>query len=148
MKIGDSTYFFTTTEENTKNKNIIKYIHAKPSRQSAWQIYLLYRSENMMPVFWHAAYDSKHFIFDESDVNEIEPLKCFDVLALSDSNLLLPNVEMAEDGLRADVFCTYWNNWEGLVREHIKITYNPDNTVDIKELDSLTLFNYKCDFIL
>jgi len=28
----------------------------------------------------------------------------------------------AEDSVVAHVFCCYWNDWKGLIREHVKMT--------------------------
>ena len=148
MKTGDTTYFYIDRGKNEKDKKFINYIQTQPSRESAWQIYLLYRSETMMPVFWHGAYKSRLYIFDEADLNGINPLKCYDVSILSDSNLLLPDVKMSYNQETADVFCTFWNSWDGLVREHIRITFNPDKTVGIEELEPLILFNYKSNILL
>ena len=29
----------------------------------------------------------------------------------------------SRDVLSGDVYCTYWNDWEGLIRDHLQITF-------------------------
>ena len=145
MIIGDTTYFtIQTSDGSEKEENILNYIISEPSKESAWQIYLLSRSENVMPTFWHGGYRYRYFIFNENDINEIKPLQIYDPTPLSENNLLLPQVSLLEKSDTADVYCTYWNDWKGLVREHVKIYFHEDKTISLKECEELVLFPYNC----
>lgn len=54
------------------------------------------------------------------------------------------NVKLDKDGKNADVYCCYWNDWEGLVREHVKIKFNPDGTASAGFPDHFTFYKYDC----
>jgi hypothetical protein len=97
-----------------------------------------------MPVFWHGAYDLRKFIFDEADINDIPPLRYTDLQILSIDNLLLPRVEMTSDKKEASIYCTYWNEWQGLVREHIVLSFNEDGTTSLEKEEFNILYKYDC----
>lgn len=140
---GDKSYFYIGDDENCDCK-IYKHLKAEPSIEAAWQIYLLLYARTVMPVFWHGAYFVRHYIFDEAMLNDYVPLECYDISGLSRENLLLPEVTLSPDGRTADVYCTYWNDWKGLVRDHIQITFRNNGRIDLVELEPLCLFEYNC----
>ena len=147
MRSGDTTYFYIPTENGEEDRKILNFFKADFSRESAWQLYLLYRSETVLPTMWHGGYIQRHFIFNEKDINSIKPLKNYDMNILSRANLLLPEVIINQEDKTADVYCTYWNYWEGLIREHIKIHFLQDLKIKVEKLDPLILFEYRCDIL-
>ena len=148
--MGDESYFYIGEEPNIDNE-LHKKLYADPSAEAAWQIYLLFTSPTVMPVFWHGGYIVRDYIFDEATINNIEagfdgekPLEYFDLRGLSKANLLLPEVLMSTDGRTADVYCTYWNDWMGLVRDHVKILFLKNGNVKLTQIEPLILFEYDC----
>lgn len=153
LGMGDESYFFIGDEDNQETK-IYKHIIAEPSIEAAWQIYLLFTASTVMPVFWHGGYIVRKFIFDESDLNNIEagfngtkPLLCHDIRRLSTANLLLPEISLSSNGRVADVCCTYWNDWSGLVRDHVQITFLRNGKIRLTQIEPLTLFEYDCGIL-
>ncbi|MBD5504760.1 MAG: hypothetical protein HDR09_13775 [Lachnospiraceae bacterium] len=151
--MGDESYFYIGEEPNIDNE-LHKSLKADSSVEAAWQIYLLFTSSTVMPVFWHGGYIVRDYIFDEASINNIEagfdgekPLECFDLRGLSKANLLLPEVLMSTDGRTADVYCTYWNDWMGLVRDHVKILFLKNGKVKLTQIDPLILFEYDCGIL-
>lgn len=141
--IGDEPYFFIGEGERREYK-IYKYLKTSASVEAAWQIYLLNTAHTVMPVFWHGCYIVREFIFDEGSLNDYIPLECYDISGLSRENLLLPKIVLSPDGHTADVFCTYWNDWKGLMRDHIQITFLRNGKVKLTEIEPLCLFQYNC----
>ena len=151
--MGDESYFYIGEEPNIDNE-LYKRLKADSSVEAAWQIYLLFTSSTAMPVFWHGGYIVRDYIFDEASINNIEagfngekPLECFDLRGLSKANLLLPEVLMSTDGRTADVYCTYWNDWMGLVRDHVKILFLKNGKVKLTQIEPLILFEYDCGIL-
>lgn len=151
--MGDESYFYIGDESNIDNK-LHKKLYADPSVEAAWQIYLLFTSSTVMPVFWHGGYIVRDYIFDEATINNIEagfdgekPLECFDLRELSKANLLLPEVLMSADGRTADVYCTYWNDWGGLMRDHVQILFLKNGKVKLTQIEPLKLFEYDCGIL-
>lgn len=150
--IGDESYFYIG--DNNRDDILYKHLVVEPSIDAAWQVYLLFTSSTVMPVFWHGGYIVRDYIFDESSINDIEagfdgdkPLECFDLRGLSKSNQLLPEVIMSPDGRTADVYCTYWNDWKGLVRDHVQISFLKNGRVKLTQIEPLILFEYDCGIL-
>ncbi len=141
--VGDESYFYIGDDENRDYK-IYRHLKAEPSIEAAWQIYLLHYARTVMPVFWHGGYIVRDYIFDEASLNDYVPLECYDISGLSRENLLLPEVFLSPDGRTADVYCTYWNDWKGLVRDHIQITFLCNGKIRLTEIEPLCLFEYNC----
>lgn len=153
MGMGDESYFFIGDEDDYETK-IHKYILAESSVEAAWQIYLLFTASTVMPVFWHGGYIVRKFIFNESDLNDVEagfegtkPLLCHDMKGLSNADLLLPKVSLSSNGQVADVYCTYWNDWSGLVRDHVQITFLRNGKIRLTQIEPLILFEYDCGIL-
>ncbi|MBD5247439.1 MAG: hypothetical protein HDS54_04665 [Barnesiella sp.] len=142
--IGDESFFYIGDDENPDYK-IYKHLKAKPSIEAAWQIYLLSYASTVMPVFWHGGYIVRNYVFDEASLNDYVPLECYDMSGLSRGNLLLPEVNLSPDGRIADVYCTYWNDWKGLIRDHLQITFRRNGKVKLTKIEPLCLFEYECD---
>ena len=141
--IGDESYFYIGKEDNPDYK-IHEHLKAEASIEAAWQIYLLHHATTVMPVFWHGGYILRNYIFDEATLNGYIPLECYDISGLSRENLLLPEVTMSPDGRTVDVYCSYWNDWKGLVRDHLQITFLKNGKVKLTEIEPLCLFEYNC----
>ena len=141
--VGDESYFYIGDDEN-RDYNIYKHLKAEPSIEAAWQIYLLRYANTVMPVFWHGGYIIRNYVFDEASLNDYVPLECYDISGLSRENLLLPEIILSPDGQTADVYCTYWNGWKGLVRDHIQLTFLHNGKVRLTEIEPLCLFEYNC----
>lgn len=141
--IGDESYFYIE-DKGERDYKVYKHLKAEPSAEAAWQLYLLNTAQSVMPVFWHGAYIVKDFIFDEATLNDYVPLECYDISGLSREHLLLPEVIMSPDGRTANVYCTYWNDWKGLVRDRLHITFLRNGKVKLTEIEPLCLFEYNC----
>ena len=141
--IGDESYFYIGDDENRDYK-IYKHLKAAPSIEAAWQIYLLRYASTVMPVFWHGGYNVRNYVFDEASLNDYMPLECYDMSGLSRANLLLPEITLTPDGRTANVFCTYWNDWKGLVRDHLQIAFLKNGKIKLTEIEPLCLFEYNC----
>lgn len=141
--IGDESYFYIGDDENRDYK-IYKHLKAVPSIEAAWQIYLLRYASTVMPVFLHGGYIVRDYVFDEASLNGYVPLECYDMSGLSRANLLLPEITLTPDGRTANVFCTYWNDWKGLVRDHLQIAFLKNGKIKLTEIEPLRLFEYNC----
>ncbi len=152
--IGDESYFFLYDNSGAEHK-IYKsrinpedvdtsLIEAAPTAMGAWQLYLLITSPTIMPVFWHGGYNVRKYIFSVDDLKSIEPIQNLDFTILNQDGLLLPVVNLSKDRKAANVYCTYWNDWHGLIREHVRIIFNPDGSASMGKPDQYTFYKYDC----
>ena len=125
---------------------MLKYIHLDETPMGAWQIYLLMTSPTLLPTFWHGGYIERKFILQEKDLYEIEVLSCYALSDLTARNMLYPDVEVKRNGdiLTASIYCCYWNEWEGLVREHVEIQVCNGKVTSYEEKGKFIIFKYHC----
>lgn len=152
--IGDESYFYLYDDNGVEHK-IYKsrinpddidtsLIKVEPTAMGAWQLYLLITSPSVMPVFWHGGYNVRSYIFSVEDLKAIEPIQQLDLTTLNHDGLLLPDVVISKDGNAADVYCCYWNDWQGLVREHVRVTFNSDGSASMGKPNQYTFYKYDC----
>lgn len=98
----------------------------------------------IMPVFWHGGYIRRTFIFEVEDLEKIKAIEDYDFTTLAMDDILLPIVNLSPDRKFADVYCTYWNDWEGLIREHVRVFFNEDGSAEVSPADKFEYYKYDC----
>lgn len=120
------------------------------SGKGAWQVYLL----NTIPFFIHELYGKRYYIFKEDDIysfkaggnfaseSEREKNTSEMELLLKKGVDILPKIYVFDDMFY--VSCCYWNDWEGLVREYVKISHSEGwiTSIDCTHYD--VLYEYDC----
>lgn len=148
--IGDESNFYVYGNGITEDKDILKYLRATPTAMAAWQVYLLMTSNTVMPVFWHGGYIVRTFIFKEDDLNSIKQLKIMDLSDLYKGNRLLPAVSIKSEGKNrtiADIYCCFWNDWKGLVREHSRVVFEDSEVKSYEVVDEFVYYKYDCGIL-
>ena len=143
---GDITHIRIVDEEGNATEDLTEHLVVNATEMGAWQLYLLENYYTVLPTVWHGGYNRCEYIFKESDVDDIMPLKYHDLTALIKQEKLLPFVEVGkedEDSYVAFVDCTYWNNWKGLARERVTYKIKAGSVVS-KTRDEEILFQFHC----
>ena len=121
-------------------------LNIEKSEMGAWQVYLLHISYTILPLFWHAGYCHRTYFFD---VPEVESLRIRVIggyeVDIPTKLIQVPNVIPDKD--KFIVSCTYWNDWKGLVREIICISFLDDGNIDFSAVEEKVLFPYECPII-
>ena len=116
------SYFYIYNEKNEEDNDILKYIHVEETSMGLWQVYLLMNTSKIAPA--GAGYnDEKTFVLTGKELYDIRPLLFYSLSDLLRQNYLYPSIEIVKgpEGITGHVFCCYWSNYEGLVREETKI---------------------------
>lgn len=155
--MGDESSFYTFkgTKDPHKDKEIIPFtlesiplflpdLKVEKSEMGAWQVYLLYMSPTVLPVFWHGGYIKREYFFNLPDAKEAK-LKPY----LAETPLMIPIDEIPEPTVTVEedkfiVSCTYWNDWEGLVRESVRVKFLKNGDVRILKPHFKVLQAYDC----
>lgn len=147
----ESNFYIYDNGENV-DKDVIKHLIAMPTAMSAWQVYLLMTSPTVMPALGHGCYIKRDYIFNENDIKYIGQLKDLDLSAIKELGLLLPKVVLeetdSEDKCIAHVYCSYWNDWKGLVQEHSKVIINSGKVELCEKLNEFVCYSYDCGVYL
>ncbi|MGM9779002.1 MAG: hypothetical protein ACI3ZD_11815 [Prevotella sp.] len=158
------SYFFVYDNQNKEDKNLEKYILAEPSTMGAWQIYLLMKASTVLPFYRrHGRFKQRLFIYKKTDVQVIKVFDRYDISGLLAKDFLLPKVtivkveesgkettikeselEGANGKYEADVYCCYWNDWVGLVREHVRIIINNSKVERYEVVGNFIIYHYNC----
>ena len=149
--MGDNTGFVLYWESETNEEALLRYILVEMSEQGVWQLYLLKTTPCVMPSVWHGEYMRRKFIFEKYDLSVIEALNDYDLTDLMACPIIWPSVSLehqTEDSVVAHVFCCYWNDWKGLIREHVKMTLKNGRLEKYENQDDLVIYKYHCGIFL
>lgn len=152
--MGDESNFYVYDKNGEEDKDLLKYIHVDETSMGAWQVYLLMTSPTLLPTFWHGGYIERKFVLYNNSVYDdsvfaIEPLSTYDLSCLIKQDLLYPSVqiEKSSNGIKANIYCCYWNEWEGLVREHVEIQIHNGKVISYEEKDKFVIYKYDCGIL-
>lgn len=147
--MGDESNFYVYDPNGREDKDILKYIRVNDTPMGAWQLYLLMTSPTLFPTFWHGGYIERKFILQEKDLYEIEAINCYDLSELAIQSIIYPSVIIKRnDGVTtADILCCYWNEWKGLVREHVEIQMQFGEVISYREKETFVIYKYDCGIL-
>ena len=144
--IGDITHIGIVDEEGNITEDLTEHLVVNATEMGVWQLYLLEHYYTVLPTVWHGGYNERKYILKETDIDDIIPLKFYDLSELKAQDKLMPCVTESSDeadGRLLVVHCCYWNKWEGLVRETVE--YKIQNCRVISENRSKEeLFVFHC----
>lgn len=162
--IGDESCFFLYNDKGEKERELLKHLYVEPNDIGAWELYLLMTAPTVMPTFWHGGYIERKFIFSTTDIYTIEALNSYELSNIEHNPILLPSVTINRDWSddttrenvlaydadptvdkwKADIYCCYWNEWKGLVREHIRITLRGAKVENYENMGEFIIYPYHC----
>lgn len=132
--------------------SVFDYVEYEFNEQSVWELFLLHDAWRHMPLWWHAGYARREYIFERADLERKVSRQIIDdwthqditqeVAAYINDDSILPKVTM-QSGNEADITICYWNGWRGLVKEVIRVKRENGTTTFTDVLDK-TLVAYDC----
>lgn len=144
--MGDESSFYVYDKNNQVDRDILKYIHVDETPMGAWQVYLLMTSPTQLPTYWHGGYIKRTFILEGDELYDIKALKNYDLSDLVKQKMLYPEVvfEMNTDIKTAHIYCCYWNEWKGLVREHVEMQIHNGKVISYEKKSEFVIYKYHC----
>ena len=145
--IGDKSTLLIKLPNGESDENIFKHLIVEQSAMGAWQAYLLHKLWHVLPLFWHANYDARDYIFSKDDVNSISTFtedkrERNAIIALISDFDFTP--EVRESNGKYYVSSCFWSNFGGLIREYLELTFDGNKIADIFQFDSKKLYEYNC----
>ena len=117
------------------------HLSIDPTPMGAWQAYLLCISKTVLPFSGILFYTKRKIIFQREqfiDIPSLEDQEIEDLYHLKTD--LSPKV--TTDGNKAVVSCCYWNDWGGLFRESVEITFLENGKVKIGDFVEENYYEY------
>lgn len=138
---GITDYNDEDYEEEDKYE-LFNHILVKRTAMGIWQAYLLSIAPTVLPTFWHGGYIRRTYIFAHQDLAKVDELFRKDEPLYSIKDFVSPKVKIR--GYEGTIECCYWNEWEGLVRETLKVTYGNNTVLSFKRIKEEVLYEYDC----
>ena len=140
---GDNSALYVELPDGTESFDVFSHISFDNSIAGAWAAYLLYCLPSYLPKFWHANYDKRRYFYTNEDVKSIKTMRksidwsnhSFDVT---------PAVYY--DREKFLVSACYWNDWQGLVRETVRIVMT-NGKATCESIDQQVLYSYDCKIL-
>lgn len=109
-----------------------------------WQAYLIDTLWHILPLWWHANYARRVFIFNTQDIESTTAPFSEQSLAFIHDLDIDVSPQIFKDGDVYYVSCCYWNDWSGLVRECKKVVIRNNRVIDISLFHSEVIYEYEC----
>ena len=141
----DKSILMIALQDGKSDENIFDYLQVEQSCMGAWQSYLLNSLWHVLPLFGHAIYDSRDYLFTKEDIQGINALNEADktnIVRIISNIDITP--EVFENNGKYYISCCYWNNFYGFVREYSEINIENNKVTDIVQFDEKTEYYYDC----
>lgn len=143
---GDRSRLFVSTPDTACDFNIYSYLLFEKEPMGAWQAYLLSRLTHSLPMWWHANYDKRDYIFSKEDVDKITHFidRKFDASVLLDYDI---SPTIYGENERYYISCCYWTDFGGLKREFVEIQLIGNKLFQTFVFDEQTIYEYQCGIL-
>lgn len=144
---GDVSKLYIKTPEGANDMNIWDYIKAEKSIDGAWDAYFLSKVWHILPLWWHANYGCRTYLYSKEDAKNIHLLlKSEQDVSHIRKNVspLISEPEVIQSDEKFFVRCCYWTNFGGLIKETVEIIISPEGKVSFKDIGGESLYDYDC----
>lgn len=146
--IGDKSKLLIKLPNGETDEDIFKHLIVEQSPMGAWQAYLLHTLWHVLPLFWHANYSARDYVFCKDDANSVSTFQEEDHSAIVE---LISNFDVAPEVRSKDnkyyVSGCYWSDFGGLIRENVELTFEDNKVANIFEFDHKILYEYNCGIL-
>ena len=140
---GAVSRLFIKNSDGTLNYDIFEILEFEETPVGAWQAYLLTRLRHSLPLWWHANYDRRDYIYSKEDIANIRHFGGRNVDKSILYNYTL-NPEIYIGNGNYYVSCCFWTEFGGLIREYTEIRFKNNKLESALEFKRETLFSYEC----
>lgn len=146
--IGDESKLLIKLPNGETDEDIFNHLIVEQSPMEAWQAYLLHTLWHVLPLFWHANYSARDYVFCKQDANSVSTFRKEDHSAIVE---LISKFDVAPEVRSKDnkyyVSGCYWSDFGGLIREYFELTFDGNKVTNILQFDSKTLHKYNCGIL-
>lgn len=145
--IGDKSELFVKVVLSRKKYEPFEILSIEDSYLGAFQTYLLKTLWHSLPLFWHANYARRTYIFSNLDFQYIETDKhnkmlISEISGIMSDDYIKPIVGKFHDSYY--VSCCYWTNFGGLIRDYCKIRIENNQLAEFSQATTDVLYKYDC----
>lgn len=151
---GAPSYVVITTPDGKTYRNTEDEfwlcLSAENTIETVWQIVMLDNLWYYLPMYWHAAYQRKEFIYTQEQLQELQEGYKDSKRAAGFATMefdIEPRILVDEKGQYYASVC-HWTIFGGLYRRKFVIEIDEDNHASIVEYGNEHLFHYKTGIML
>lgn len=150
-RLGDECYLEIHTPNgltfHDHQKEFWRLLKVENSPEGAWQVYLLYNLWHYLPMFWHAQYEKRTYVYSTDQLKKAaryfpdfgdEPIQNFN----PEKYDIYPVIWV--DGDIWHVGANYWTDFGGLIYEELKVNLDSKVHVYSRPASRKTLYHYDC----
>ena len=158
--LGDWSEPFIRTPSSKRDESIFEYFRFEDSPMGAWQAFLLHQMWHFLPLWWHANYNERTYVYSKEDLSRtflgkamVDPgARRYMLMLRSDVDSLNVDAldlspEIVRDNRQYYVSCCFWTDFGGLKREYVKISLTDGRLDEFFDFEQRTLFKYDCGIL-
>lgn len=140
---GSVSRLFVNTPNNERIFDIFDHLRFEDSIMGAWQAFLLNRLDHYLPLWWHANYNKRDYIYIKEDFDHITHFidRGFDKSVLEEYNIA-PEIKGGNG--KYYISCCYWTDFGGLRREFVEISLIDNKLKGAFVFDEKVIHKYEC----
>ncbi len=145
--LGDWSEPFIQTPDGTLDKSIFDFFRFEDSPMGAWQAFLLHQMWHYLPLWWHANYERRHYLYSHEDAPIFDrPLPYFKKKVMISPDFSRFNLvpEVYHESAEYYISGCFWTDFGGLIREYSKLTFKDGMLDGFFVFDEKTLVEYDC----
>lgn len=141
--LGEVSKLFISTPSGIDNREVFDTLRFEDSRMGAWQAFLLHQITSYLPLWWHANYGRRDYLYTTDEISRIRHFteEKPDLSHYSDKDLAPAIIPSGEHYF---VSCCYWSEFHGLIREFVQLTLKDGLLSDFLVFEERTLYSYDC----
>ena len=141
--IGDTSKLLIRLPGGGSTYSIYDHILFEDSCMGAWQAFLLHQMWHYLPLWWHALYDKRNYVYSKDSLSGIshEDDIIVDLSCLSDTDF---SPKVYKGNGRYYVSCCFWTDFGGMKREYSELTMNGGRLAEFFVFNEETLFESEC----
>lgn len=140
---GAVSRLFVSTPGIDRDYEVFKHLRFEESPMGAWLAYLLSQMWHYLPLWWHANYSRRHYVYSKEDLAEIKPYRNndFEVDVVSGFDV---TPEIYGGGGRYYITSCFWTEFGGLRREYVEVTLKDNRLEGWLVFKEEILYEYHC----
>ena len=140
---GAVSRLFVCMHDNVRDYEVFEHLRFENSPMGAWQAYLLAQLWHYLPLWWHANYSKRFYVYSKEDLADIKPYRNndFGVDVVSGFDV---TPEIYERSGRYYITSCFWTEFGGLRREYVEVTLKDNRLEGWLVFKEEILYEYHC----
>ena len=142
LELGDQSQLLIRFGEEQNDKDAFDFLRFDDSYMGAWQAYLLHQLWHSLPLWWHANYSRRDYLFSAEDLPFVHHMRKEELFPDFSNHDFTP--EIYKSGNYYSVSACYWSEFGGLIREYIEMRFEDGRLSEFVNFRNRTIFRYDC----